>query len=736
MLERFTEQGLYPYSKHYLSKIKQGKHSYWNNHFNTIGVLGMNEACLNTLGVNIIDPQGKQLAIDTLIFIRGKLAEFQEEDKMLYNLESSPAEGCVAGETLIKTVEFGDTPIKNLVGKTFGVWTYSEEKRICIQKAYNVRKTKINTEVLKIVFDNGTELIVTPDHPIAVNNCNRWGQPIIKWIEAKDLTVGKSIKSLTFSEKKDGRFLVNCKQYKANILYEYYQNDKIEENEIIHHCDKNKKNDTKENLKKMTSTDHKKLHAIDLKKNLIHGFGSENSFYGKTHSLETRKKLSEKLKGRAWSPKNISMDEFKKIMSENAKKKPIEKLSKYRKDIDTNILLGLIQQKVPTKEICEKLNCTIGLIRSRLSKVEANHKVKAIIPLKEKVDVYNMEVEDTESYFIDDGLGRGILIHNCTYRFAKADKKQYPDIVTAGNKDPYYTNSTSLPVDFSSDIFEALEHQDELQVLYTGGCVEKGNKVLTNKGLINIEELVVNFKNYSDVKVLSYNPDLKLSEWDDVEGVHEIDVSKSDKINIIAERGLNITTSDWHPFFILEKDIPETECPFCKEKIKNKKAFASHLRYNPECSIQYDKKEKYKVVEKRADELKENDYILQNNTNMLLKTENDFSKDLMWLIGFYISNGSMSMVYDNRGGNNLEKPLVGFFSENRKCLEKCAAILKTNFGCDIKIISDKRSKCLILSINKTNVVKFLTNLNFICGEKVYIVRIPDVVKKNINFFNA
>ena len=60
----------------------------------------------------------------------------------------------------------------------------------------------------------------------------------------------------------------------------------------------------------------------------------------------------------------------------------------------------------------------------------------------------------------------------CAYRFAKTDKKNFPDIITAGTNDaPYYTNSTQLPVNFTDDPFVALEHQEELQRKYTGGTM-------------------------------------------------------------------------------------------------------------------------------------------------------------------------------------------------------------------------------------------------------------------------
>ncbi|HAX37032.1 MAG TPA: ribonucleoside triphosphate reductase, partial [Spirochaetaceae bacterium] len=58
-----------------------------------------------------------------------------------------------------------------------------------------------------------------------------------------------------------------------------------------------------------------------------------------------------------------------------------------------------------------------------------------------------------------------------SYRLAKHDKKRYPDILTAGDSEPYYTNSTQLPAEYTTDLFEALDHQEALQTSYTGGTV-------------------------------------------------------------------------------------------------------------------------------------------------------------------------------------------------------------------------------------------------------------------------
>jgi ribonucleoside-triphosphate reductase len=93
ILEQLTERGLYPYSRHYLSAIEQSRGSYWANHFSTIGLNGMNEACLNFLGVSIATPEGKAFAIRVLTFMRERLSTYQGETGHLFNLEATPAEG-------------------------------------------------------------------------------------------------------------------------------------------------------------------------------------------------------------------------------------------------------------------------------------------------------------------------------------------------------------------------------------------------------------------------------------------------------------------------------------------------------------------------------------------------------------------------------------------------------------------------------------------------------------------
>ncbi len=93
VVEKFTDEGLYPYSKVYLGGIKDRFGEYWKNHFNTIGLIGMNESLLNFMGKNIGDEEGKAFAEDILEFMRTKLVIYQKETDLMFNLEATPAEG-------------------------------------------------------------------------------------------------------------------------------------------------------------------------------------------------------------------------------------------------------------------------------------------------------------------------------------------------------------------------------------------------------------------------------------------------------------------------------------------------------------------------------------------------------------------------------------------------------------------------------------------------------------------
>jgi len=113
VVENFTERGLYPYSKVYLSPIKERFGEYWRNHFNTIGVVGGNELLLNFMKEDFSAQEAREFLEEVLSFMRAKLADFQAEDDQLYNLEATPAESTAYRLAKMDKERFKDIIVAN-----------------------------------------------------------------------------------------------------------------------------------------------------------------------------------------------------------------------------------------------------------------------------------------------------------------------------------------------------------------------------------------------------------------------------------------------------------------------------------------------------------------------------------------------------------------------------------------------------------------------------------------------
>ncbi len=111
-------------------------------------------------------------------------------------------------------------------------------------------------------------------------------------------------------------------------------------------------------------------------------------------------------------------------------------------------LLNFMDKGIYTPEGKEFAIEVLNFMRQKITKYQ-----------EETGNIYNLEATPAE------GTG---------YRLAKIDRELYPEIITAGNEEPYYTNSTQLPVNYTDDLFEALEMQDEIQCAYNGGTVLHG----------------------------------------------------------------------------------------------------------------------------------------------------------------------------------------------------------------------------------------------------------------------
>ncbi len=108
IIEDQTIKGLYPYSANFLRNIKAKTGEYWTNHFNTIGLVGMNELLLNFIGKDLTTKEGQELAIKIMNYLRDIMVEFQEETGHYYNLEATPAEGTTYRLARIDKAEFPD----------------------------------------------------------------------------------------------------------------------------------------------------------------------------------------------------------------------------------------------------------------------------------------------------------------------------------------------------------------------------------------------------------------------------------------------------------------------------------------------------------------------------------------------------------------------------------------------------------------------------------------------------
>lgn len=153
VLEDLTEKGLYPYSRFYLSDVHELTGAYWSNHFSTIGLVGMHEACMNFLKVGIDTVEGKQFAVKVLKFMREKLQQFQKETNNLYNLEATPAEGVSYRFARLDKRNFPDIYTSG-VNEPF----YTNSTQLPVDGNYDLSSVLDHQEELQSLYTGGTVL--------------------------------------------------------------------------------------------------------------------------------------------------------------------------------------------------------------------------------------------------------------------------------------------------------------------------------------------------------------------------------------------------------------------------------------------------------------------------------------------------------------------------------------------------------------------------------------------------
>ncbi len=157
VLEQFTDDGLYPYSKHYLRSIKEVHDKYWKNHFSTIGLLGVNEALLNLIGRGVGTPEGLDFSVKILDFMRKRLLEYQEETGNMYNLEATPAEGTSYRLARIDKRQYPNIIVANENQVKKGAEPfYTNSTQLPVDYSSDLFESMLNQDKLQTMYTGGT----------------------------------------------------------------------------------------------------------------------------------------------------------------------------------------------------------------------------------------------------------------------------------------------------------------------------------------------------------------------------------------------------------------------------------------------------------------------------------------------------------------------------------------------------------------------------------------------------
>lgn len=210
------------------------------------------------------------------------------------------------------------------------------------------------------------------------------------------------------------------------------------------------------------------LNMKDLRKKTggLFGFGESTGSIGVVtinmpkigYLSKEESKFFEKL-GYAMTLAKNSLEIKRKVINQNLERGLLPYTKRYLGNLDHHFstiglvgmneaCLNFLGQDITTKDGKDFAKKTLNFMRNKLIEFQ-----------NETGHIFNLEATPAEG---------------TSFRLARIDKKKYPNIITAGKGAPYYTNSTHLPVGHTDDIFEALNHQDELQTMYTGGTVFHG----------------------------------------------------------------------------------------------------------------------------------------------------------------------------------------------------------------------------------------------------------------------
>lgn len=161
-IEKYMDKGLYPYSKFYLADIKKRFGEYFKNHFNTIGILGLNESLINFFGdksKGITSKEGRDFGLEIMDHMREKLMEYQKETNQLFNLEATPGESATYKFAKADKKKFPDIiTAADLVDKPGDVPYYTNSSQLPVNYTDDIFEALDAQDEFQCKYTGGTVL--------------------------------------------------------------------------------------------------------------------------------------------------------------------------------------------------------------------------------------------------------------------------------------------------------------------------------------------------------------------------------------------------------------------------------------------------------------------------------------------------------------------------------------------------------------------------------------------------
>lgn len=377
--------------------------------------------------------KAKKTAIDPMKLTEPNTKDYKKRE--LFIVEGASASGCIAIDTKIKLANGTDKTVGELLedfknGKDNYVYGFDDKNGTGFNayKILDVFKTKTNTQVLRVTFDDGTKIRVTPDHLFLLRNGN--------WRQAKDLYPQHSLRAIYLNESKKGHLSnpYNSAHFKETFIHQGVArkyHGEIPEGYLVHHKDENKHNNYPDNLEIMSFSEHSTMHSKKhmseneearnrLANTHIERFNNDPEY--RANNLERLAKVQEEY----W---NLPENKWKRIINSKKQMESVtpmwmEKSLDIVKDLETmglpfnkenymkrreEVTKGSMKYKEMAYNyytLLRKFDFDSELLAEALK--THNHRIVSIEWVKAKEDVYDITVDEVHNF----ALSNGVIIHN------------------------------------------------------------------------------------------------------------------------------------------------------------------------------------------------------------------------------------------------------------------------------------------------------------------------------------